>query len=504
MAIAMKVTVSPERIALRPAETADIEVTVQNASQVVEHFAASVVGLPSNDLWTCEPDVVKLRPKEVGTLRMTISVPERGGLVAGPYTLGLVVKSPYSQEVSRCEELPLDVQPAPALAMNVQPEVANGGKTGSFVVNLANEGNMPMAVTLSGSDPENRVGFKISPQEVRLEPGTVAGAQVDVHSDQPWTGQEKRRTATLKAHAGETVVEKPVAFVQRPKIRGGWTKFAAIAAGLAVLGGMTYGGAKLLQDLKPPPQVIATNNTGNEEKIPPQDPGGKNSPSENNPPSQPPQQPTPPVNPPSNGQPPAQPSQPPVVTTAPGQAQQVPTSNLVNFQFDGDGRPLPTDSIVDGTTVWSKAGVVVSTDLQQATFDCRDAGAQALRISRGGFTSTNPVSGAGIYLTSSRRSQVTLCNAVPLRLDFPRALSAANVVYTSLPDVKYTATFFFENGLSQSFEGSARAIGEEASIGFQVPKGGSPIKTIVFGHSRTVPESTKSITMLKTIGFTTV
>src|SRR5687767_9449995 len=147
MAIAMKVTVSPERVSLRPAETADIEVTVQNASQVVEHFAASVVGLPSNELWTCEPDVVKLRPKEVGTLRMTISVPERGGLVAGPYTLGVVVKSPYSQEVSRCEELPLDVQPAPALTMNVQPEVANGGKTGSFVVNLANEGNMPMAVT---------------------------------------------------------------------------------------------------------------------------------------------------------------------------------------------------------------------------------------------------------------------------------------------------------------------------------------------------------------------
>ena len=41
-------------------------------------------------------------------------------------------------------------------------------------------------------------------------------------------------------------------------------------------------------------------------------------------------------------------------------------------------------------------------------------------------------------------------------------------------------------------------------IGFEVPKGGSPIKTIVFGHSRNVPESTKSITMLKKIGFNTV
>ncbi|MFC0110891.1 COG1470 family protein [Kibdelosporangium aridum] len=211
-----------------------MELTVQNASQVVEHFAAHVVGLPSNDLFRCEPDVVKLRPKEVGTLRMQISVPERGGMIAGPYILGLVVKSPYSQEVSRCEELPLDVRPAPALTMNVQPEVANGGKIGNYVINLANEGNMPMAVTLSGTDPENRVGFKFAPRELRLEPGMVAGSQVTVNSDQPLTGSEKHRSATLRAHAGETVVEKPVSFVQRPKIRGGWMKFGALAAGLAV------------------------------------------------------------------------------------------------------------------------------------------------------------------------------------------------------------------------------------------------------------------------------
>jgi len=112
MATALKVTVAPERISLRPGESADVELTIQNASQVVEHFSATVVGLPSTDLFTCEPDVVKLRPREVGTLRMQISVPERGGLWPGPYTLGLVVKSPYSQEVSRCEgAFPLDVQP---------------------------------------------------------------------------------------------------------------------------------------------------------------------------------------------------------------------------------------------------------------------------------------------------------------------------------------------------------------------------------------------------------
>jgi hypothetical protein len=295
--------------------------------------------------------------------------------------------------------------------------------------------------------------------------------------------------------------------VQRPKIRGGWTKFAAIAAGLAVLGGMTYGGAKLLQDLKPqPPTVIADPNKAGETSANPGDPGGNKNPQEN-PSAQPSAQPSNPASPsngqpqPSNGQ--ASPAVPPP-TTPPGQAQNVPTKGTIDFQFDADGRPLPLDSVVDGQNVWKKLGLIVGTDIQQATFDCRDAAGQALRISRPGLEQSNPVSGAGTYLTSSLRSNVTKCNAVPLRLDFPTGLSAANIYYTSRPDVKYTATFIMADGKSQSFEGSARAIGEEASIGFPVPQGGAPIKTIIFGHSRTVTESTTSVTMLKRIGFTQV
>src|SRR2546430_1170282 len=212
----VKVTVVPERIALRPGESADVEVTIQNASPVVEHFATTVVGLPSRELSSCEPDVVKLRPKEVGNVRVQVSVPDRGGLVAGPYTLGVLVRSPYQREVSRCEELNLDVQPAPSLTMAVQPEVVNGGKVGHYMVNLANEGNTPLAVTLSGGDQENLVGFDIAPRELRLEPGMAASAQVTARAMAPLTGQDVRRALTLRAHAGEGSVERPVAVGQKP------------------------------------------------------------------------------------------------------------------------------------------------------------------------------------------------------------------------------------------------------------------------------------------------
>ena len=53
----------------------------------------------------------------------------------------------------------------------MRPEIAAGGATGDFAVTVANEGNVPLAVTLTGDDPENRVDFAFEPRQLRLPPG---------------------------------------------------------------------------------------------------------------------------------------------------------------------------------------------------------------------------------------------------------------------------------------------------------------------------------------------
>ncbi|MBP2322651.1 hypothetical protein JOF56_003036 [Kibdelosporangium banguiense] len=252
-------------------------------------------------------------------------------------------------------------------------------------------------------------------------------------------------------------------------------------------------GSVILVDTSPTvPQVIANPDPkAEEEQTNPQDPNAnKNPPDPQNPSGQPIV--------PSNGQPYA-----PTTSPQPAPPHGVATAAIVDFQLDADGRLLPLDELVSGTT-WSKRGVVVSTEVSQATFNCRDAKGLALRISRPGLAERIPVSGAGIYLASSSLSTITTCNAVPLRLILTKPLTAANVVFTGLPNIKYTATFYFANGETQSLEAACRAIGEECKIGLEVPTDSSPIKSIVFGHSRSVTESTRSITMLKKIGFTRV
>src|SRR5256885_16263523 len=126
-----RVTVAPERVTVRPGEATEVEVTIQNTSRVVEHYDTSIVGLPRDEGFTCNPPTVKLRPGESGTVLVNLSVPERPAPDAGLYTLGGLVRSPHQRQLSRCEGLRLDGQPAPGISVEAAPEGSTGGGTGS-------------------------------------------------------------------------------------------------------------------------------------------------------------------------------------------------------------------------------------------------------------------------------------------------------------------------------------------------------------------------------------
>src|SRR5947208_2742563 len=235
-----KVTVAPDRVTVRPGESVGVEVTIQNTSQAVEHYGASIVGLPGDNLFDCEPSVVKLRPGESGAVQMNISIPERPAPDAGLYTLGVLVRSPYQRQVSRCEELRMDLQPAPALKMDAQPDVITGGPDATYTLRVANEGNTIVAVSLTGTDQERKVSFAFRPRSVQIAPNSTAPATVTVKARAPWTGQEVRRTLTVKASAPpDLAAERNITFVQRPRVPGGPMKVAGIAAAVLVLAGAT-------------------------------------------------------------------------------------------------------------------------------------------------------------------------------------------------------------------------------------------------------------------------
>ncbi|WP_370964391.1 hypothetical protein [Amycolatopsis sp. cg9] len=475
MAGALKVTFTPERLTLGPGESAELEVTIQNASRVVEHFATTVVGLPREDLSSAEPAVMKLRPLETGTVRLQVSVPDHGGMVAGAYALGVLVRSPYQREVSRCEELPLDVRPAPALVLGVQPEIVTGGKSGLYVLNLANEGNTPLAVALAGRDQENRVGFEFRPREVYLEPGTSAGAELTVRADPPLTGQEARRALTLRAHAGEAEAERPVTFLQRPRVAGGLLRVATVAAGVAVLAGAALGGALLIRSGKETPaaQVAPLSQ--------PAVPGAPSAPGGSTPPS--PSSPSGSSAAPPPSSPPAQSSQPPPSSAA---STATPAgARLVDFSRLPDGSP-PGNRIISGDLYQAK-GVKLSADTQVAPPGCEDATAVALRTA-GSF---------GSFLTSSGQAGADVCNTDPVRVDFTAPAHWVRVTFTGSPaTTSYTLTAQLDDGSTQQVAATVQA----GNVAFEAPAGTS-VASVTFGHTN--PDRTaKEFTAIKALSYT--
>lgn len=472
MAVSAKVTVVPEQIALRPGAMTDVEVTIQNATSVVEHFATSLIGLTGEHSSEADPPVVKLRPKEVGTVRLRISIPERMGPVAGRYTLGVLVRSPYQQAVSRCEELVLDVEEAPDLAMEVQPALVTAGRTARYDMSLRNDGNMPLQVTFTGRDQENDVGFTFDPRELTLQPGAGAYARATASARRPMTGQDQRRSMSITAAAGQLTVERPVAFAQKPVIRGGVLRVSGIAAGLAALVGATIGGALLIRgavggDEDDPqnagnPGASAPANPGEDKKDDKK--GGEDKKGED---------------PDKTGEP-SQPKE----STPPADSEDPPGAIFADFTNPPDGPP--GDRLVSGD-LYKDKGIALAALNDVAAPTCFDATAVALRR----VTQAAPF---GTYLTSARPGSAEKCNTQPVRITFADGATFVRVNFTGLTDQPYTLTVQLSDGSKKNLEKTIAKDGEETKVTFEADEGVT-IDNVAFGP--TDPLNPKGFTVLK-------
>ena len=472
---AVRVTVVPDAIALGPGESADVEITVQNASEVVEHFTAALVGLPA-ELFASDPATpLMLRPRESGTVRGRIAIPAQAGPVAGRYVLGVLVTSPYQRTVSRCEEVVMDLHAVPVLSAAVRPEVATGGATGDFGVSVANEGNVPLAVTLAGDDPENRVDFVFEPRQLRLPPGTAANSRLLVRADRPLTGAEVRRTLTVHAHADGLTVDKTLTFVQTAQIAGGWLKVAKFAGALAAMAGVTVGGAALIRHAKQqaayPVLPTASLSGVVSSALGAQHSGGAAHPS------------SPAGTPSGTGAPPTGASSSSgggVGAPAPGGTVLLDFSRTADGQADGD-------QVIAGDAYAAKTGVKLSVDTSNAPPACADATALALR--------TRPVEGG--FLTSARPAGVDLCNQLPVRMDF--AAPATSVTVRAFGDgAQFALTVTLSDG-STDKRAMPMPAGAATPINYQAPAGVG-IVSATFGHADTA-QTAKDPTIIKSLSY---
>src|SRR4051812_11911929 len=136
----LRVNVAPERAEAAPGDNLQFDITVRNASDIVEHYGVEMLGLPDGATVRTEPEVAKLRPAETGTLTVRVAIPVQPPAPAGTYVVGALVRSKYRYDVSRCVEVPIELASVEQITVRTTPEVVNGGRSGQFTVEVANGG----------------------------------------------------------------------------------------------------------------------------------------------------------------------------------------------------------------------------------------------------------------------------------------------------------------------------------------------------------------------------
>jgi len=246
--MSVTVGVEPNTLILEPGSRATVSVGVTNASDVVEHYETTMLGLPFGVSASSEPPTTKLRPGEQGVIKMTVELSKKPPPAATSTVLGVLVTSPYRQQVSRCEELRLQVTPISGLTAKALPEVANGARA-SYRMEISNPGNSPVLVALRGEDAERVTDLRFDPYELYITPGATAAAMVTAAARRPWTGSPARRDLVFTAAAADVEATASVMLMQKPRIPSAVLRLFGVAGGLGLMAVAMFGAARMATNM---------------------------------------------------------------------------------------------------------------------------------------------------------------------------------------------------------------------------------------------------------------
>src|SRR3954470_8461754 len=170
MPLPVKVELEPDHADAATGDRLEVDVTMRNASDFVEHYVVELLGLPDGVQVTTQPEVTKLMPRATGTATVRLTMPAEPPPRAGEYVVGVLVRSMYRPEVSCCEELDLVVAPVRQLTVKPSPELAHGRSGAEFALTVRNDGNTHVNLLLAASDPERRVQATFEPTSGGVAP----------------------------------------------------------------------------------------------------------------------------------------------------------------------------------------------------------------------------------------------------------------------------------------------------------------------------------------------
>ena len=170
---------------MQPGGQARVTLTVTNTGTRVEGYDLRVVG-PTAPWARVEPAQLSVYPQESGTAEVVFFPPIGTTVPGGLHPFGALVRSTLDPLSSSIAEGDVKVEKVPGLDAKITPVTSAGRWRGQHAVHLSNRGNTVAHLRMTATDPDEAIGFYLSPAEVTLPPGGQATVRIFAQARRPF------------------------------------------------------------------------------------------------------------------------------------------------------------------------------------------------------------------------------------------------------------------------------------------------------------------------------
>jgi hypothetical protein len=179
--------------------------------------------------------------------RVTVSLTLPADYPAGDHLLPVELVSAVDPLERSAEiEVSLDVAPVVAASMDMVPSEATGGRRAKFSAHVANTGNTPLNLSLTGLDPERALTFSFDPPFVRVDPGQHVYVAARTTGKRPMFGLPYSRQFTLHADGPGVALQTSGRVNQKPWIARGFVTALVLAMIIGLWAVVFTAGAELV------------------------------------------------------------------------------------------------------------------------------------------------------------------------------------------------------------------------------------------------------------------
>ena len=179
------ISLDNEHASAQPGGQARVTVTVTNPGTVVEGYRLQVLG-PTAAWAEVVPPEVSVYPQQEVTAAVVFSPPTGTSAPGGLQPFGVIARSTLNPQVSAVAEGDVEIGAVYGLQAKIVPVTSAGRWRGRHVIQLSNWGNAPAQLRMTASDPDDAIGFYVSPEIVNLPPGGRASVRITARTKHPF------------------------------------------------------------------------------------------------------------------------------------------------------------------------------------------------------------------------------------------------------------------------------------------------------------------------------